>query len=147
MLVPAALAAVVAWEVLWSGRRRAKRSEVYQMALAHARREGLPLLVVGAPDRGATRGPGCGDVCIDIQGCACPVQMRADITKRLPFRDNSAIVFVSCVLEYVDDLDAAMAELQRISGGRLYIVRVEPWTLAAYFYPGARRTLPGEVAQ
>jgi hypothetical protein len=46
------------------------------------------------------------------------------------------------VLEYVDDYDAALAELQRISGGHLYIVRVEPWTLAAYFYPGAKRTLP-----
>jgi ubiquinone/menaquinone biosynthesis C-methylase UbiE len=68
--------------------------------------------------------------------------MVADITKQLPFHDNSVVVFVSCVLEYVDDVDAAIKELMRISGGHLYVVRVEPWTATAYLYPGAKRTLP-----
>ncbi len=51
------------------------------------------------------------------------------------------MVFVSCVLEYVQNFPGAVAELQRVSGGHLYVVRVEPWTLTAYFYPGARRTV------
>ncbi len=134
-----------AWELFWYARRNAKRHSLYEKAAAHAHRDGVPLVVVGAPDRGATRGPGCGDVCLDIEGCACPVQLEADVTKRLPFADNSVVVFVSCVLEYVDDVEAALAELRRISGGRLYIVAVEPWTLTAYFYPGAKRTLPREI--
>lgn len=146
MGLTAALALVGTWEALWWARRRDKRFEVYDRALTHARRDGVPLIVVGAPDRGPTAGPGCGDVCIDILGCGCPVQLKADITKPLPFADASAVVFVSCVLEYVDDLDATLAELRRISGGRLYVVRVEPWTLTAWLYPGTRRRIPAEVA-
>jgi hypothetical protein len=93
-----------------------------------------------------TAGYGCGDVSVDLADSSCPIHKRADITKRLPFDDNSAVVFVACVLEYVDDYEAAMRELQRVSGGQLYIVRVEPWTLTAYLYPGAKRTLTGDVA-
>lgn len=131
-----------AWETFWYLWRLAKRGREYQAAQQQAAMAGLPLVVVGAPDGGTTSGYGCGDVCLDIEGCDCAVSMKADITKPLPFPDDSCVVFVSCVLEYVDDLDAAMKELLRISGGRLHIVGVEPWTLAAYVYPGAKRTLP-----
>jgi hypothetical protein len=42
----------------------------------------------------------------------------ADITKGpIPdIADNSAIVFVSCVLEYVADIDAALREISSVSG-------------------------------
>jgi SAM-dependent methyltransferase len=118
---------------------------MYAEAAAKARQLGKPLLVIGAPDGGVTAGYGCGDVTIDLQESSCPVSIKADITKTLPFDDNSAVVFVSCVLEYVNDAEAAMRELRRVAGPNLYMVRVEPWTLTAYLYPGAQRTFPRNV--
>jgi len=132
---------MAAWELGWWARRRAQRKSVYANAQNAARALGRPLVVVGAPDGGVTAGYGCGDVTVDLSSSSCPVSLQADITQRLPFADNSVVVFVSCVLEYVDNFDAAMAELGRVSGGYLYVVRVEPWTLTAYLYPGAKRTL------
>lgn len=137
------VALVTLWEGYWWTRRANRRAVMYRAAQAQAQRDGVPLVVVGAPDHGATPGPGCGDLAVDVLPSGCPRSLIADITKPLPLPDNSAVVFVSCVLEYVDDLDAAMRELWRVSGGRLYITRVEPWTLAAHLYPGAKRTLPG----
>ena len=138
-------AAVSAWEHVWWGRRRMKRRALYDEALACARRLGRPLVVVGAPDMGPTEGPGCGDVTVDIGQSACPTFLRADVCERLPFDDDSVVVFVSCVLEYVADYDAAKRELRRVSGGRLYVCRVEWWTLTAHFYPGAKRVLPASI--
>ena len=114
---------------------------MFEAARAEARRLGRPLVVVGAPDGGVTAGYGCGDVTVDLAGSTCPNSLAADVTKPLPFADDSVVVFVACVLEYVNDMPRAVAELTRISGGRLYVVRVEPWTLTAYLYPGARRTI------
>jgi hypothetical protein len=52
---------------------------------------------------------------------------------------DSAVVYVSCVLEYVSDPEAALHELRRIAGTQenLFMVFVEPWTLTAALYPGA----------
>ena len=54
--------------------------------------------------------------------------------------DDSAVVFVACVLEYVSDPEAAFGEIQRMAGSRenVFIVFVESWTLTAALYPGAR---------
>lgn len=141
------LLALGAWEGLWWLRRRAVRGSRFADAASAARTLDRPLVVVGAPDAGPTGGYGCGDVTIDLARSACPGYRRADVTERLPFADDSVVVLVSCVLEYVEDLDAALAELRRISGGWLYVVRVEPWTLTAHLYPGARRTLPAALEQ
>lgn len=132
---------VGAWEVGWWLRRRQQRSSMFDLAKKEAERLGRPLVVIGAPDGGVTSGYDCGDVTIDLQSSACPKSIQADITKRIPLDDDSAVVFVSCVLEYVGDYEAAMREICRVSGGHFYIVRVEPWTLTAYLYPGAKRTL------
>jgi SAM-dependent methyltransferase len=137
-----AVLGVVGWEAAWWARRSLNRVGTYDEALRLARSLGKPLVVVGAPDRGATPGPGEGDLVIDIGPSRARNFLQADICKRLPLDDNCCVVFVSCVLEYVDDVQAAVAELQRISGGLLYVVRVEPWTLTAYLYPGAKRTVP-----
>ncbi len=119
------------------------RQKVYNQAFETSRALGRPLLVVGAPDSWSTGGYPCGDITVDIEtDSVCPTHYQLDVTKRLPFDDNSVVVFVSCVLEYVSDYDAALAELMRISGGYLYNVRVEPWTLTAYLYPGRRRITP-----
>ena len=139
------LAGLTGWESLWWARRRSARTSAYNTALARARALGRSLVVVGAPDAGPTAGYPCGDVTIDLNASSCPNFLRADITKPLPFADASVVVFASCVLEYVSDYAGALAELQRISGGELYVTRVEPWTLTAYLYPGALRVVPGTI--
>lgn len=136
------------WEFGWWLRRRSLRGSTFATAQAEARRLNKPLIVIGAPDRGATRGDyGCGDVTVDVQSSSCAMSIQADVTKRLPFADDSAVVFVSCVLEYVSDLGAALREIRRVGGRNVYIVRVEPWTMAAYLYPGAKRTIPRRLVE
>lgn len=140
-----ALKWVALWEAFWWARRANLRSATYKAARQRANELGRPLIVVGAPDGGVTAGYPCGDVTIDMAPSKCPGALQLDITEPLPFMDDSYVVVVMCVLEYVDDVEAAIAELTRISGGNLYVVRVEPWTLTSIFYPGARRTLPANV--
>lgn len=129
------------WEFCWWLRRRNLRGTMFDAAKADAKRQGKPLVVIGAPDGGVTSGYGCGDVTVDLVPSVCENHIQADITKGLPFADDSAVVLVSCVLEYVDDFEAAMREIRRVGGRSVYIVRVEPWTFAAYLYPGAKRTI------
>ena len=126
-----------------------RRRLAFDAAARRAAETGRPLIVVGDPDAGAhtrlMRAYECGDLCVDLQGCPrCQVMKAADLTKG-PIEgiaDDSAVVFVSCVLEYVTDLEAALRELVRIAGSRenLFLVLVEPWTLTATLYPGARWT-------
>lgn len=123
------------------------RRRIFDTAARRASELGRPLVVVGDPDSGMhtriKRAYGCGDLCIDKNGCPlCTVTKAADLTKG-PIEgisDNSAVVFVSCVLEYVTDPEAALRELRRIAGGpdNLFFVFVEPWTLTAALYPGAQ---------
>ena len=139
-----ALGALAAWEAGWWVRRRARRGTQYRAALARARAIRRPLVVIGAPDGGVTSGYGCGDITIDLQPSRCACSMQLDVTKRLPFPDNSVVCAVFCVLEYVDDADAALREIMRVAGhpAQAFFAGVEPWTGVAYLYPGARRTLP-----
>ena len=102
----------------WQARR-----ETYDLAARRAAALHRPLVVVGDPDSGAHtrlyRAYGCGDLCVDINGCPlCKVVQVADITAGpVPgIADDSAVVFVSCVLEYVGDAAAAVAELRRMAG-------------------------------
>ena len=135
----------------WQARR-----ETYDLAARRAAALRRPLVVVGDPDSGAHtrlyRAYGCGDLCVDINGCPlCKVVQVADITAG-PVRgvaDDSAVVFVSCVLEYVSDPAAAVHELRRMAGGpeNLFDVAVQPWTLTAALYPGARWTAVRDADQ
>ncbi len=124
-----------------------ERSAAFKAATERATALGRRLVVIGDPDAGLhtrlLRAYGCGDVCVDQNGCPkCPVTVVADITKGpiQEIADDSAVVFVSCVLEYVADLQAALAEVARMAGSstNVFIVTVQPWTLTARLYPGAR---------
>lgn len=124
-----------------------ERTAAFKAATERAAALGRRLVVIGDPDAGLhtrlLRAYGCGDVCVDQNGCPkCPVTIVADITKGpiLEISDDSAVVFVSCVLEYVVDLQAALAEIARMAGNstNVFIVTVQPWTLTARLYPGAR---------
>jgi SAM-dependent methyltransferase len=137
--------AVGAWELFWWARRRAMRAAMFKAGRERANKLGRKLVVVGAPDGGVTAGYECGDITIDLAPSSCPGSMQADVTQPLPFADDSVVVVVMCVLEYVDDVQAALRELRRVSGGNMFVVRVEPWTLTSFMYPGAKRTLSCEV--
>ena len=124
-----------------------ERSSAFRLAVERATALGRPLVVIGDPDAGMhtclMRAYGCGDVCVDLHGCPkCPVTVVADITQgpTLGIADDSSVVFVSCVLEYVANLEAALAEISRIAGApdNVFVVTVQPWTLTARLYPGAR---------
>lgn len=128
-------------------RRFETRRRVYEAAARRAVELGRPLVVVGDPDAGAhtrlVRAYGCGDLCIDLRGCpGCRVMEAADLTQGpvLGVADDSAVVYVSCVLEYVADPTAALWELYRMAGSpeNLFLVFVDRRSLTAALYPGAR---------
>ena len=134
-------------------RRFERRRRAFVAAAQRAAELGRPLVVVGDPDAGAhtrlVRAYDCGDLCIDLHGCPrCRVMQAADLTAGpVPgIVDDSAVVFVSCVLEYVSDPEAALHELRRMAGSpdNLFLVLVEPWTLTAVLYPGARWAAMGQ---
>lgn len=126
-----------------------ERRDEFAKAQARALATGRTLVVVGDPHGGmvtrALPAYGRGDVCLDLNACpACPVNEAVNLdTGRASVPDNSAVVYVSCVLEYVADPQASMREIGRMAGSpdNVFIVSVQPWTLAARFYPGARQTI------
>lgn len=128
-------------------RRFEVRRRVYEAAARRAVELGRPLIVVGDPDAGAhtrlVRAYGCGDLCVDLRGCPrCRVMQAVDLTEGpvAGVADDSAVVYVSCVLEYVSDPAAALRELYRMAGApdNLFLVFVEPKSLTSTLYPGAR---------
>ena len=130
-------------------RRFEQRRRAFAAAARRAAELDRPLVVVGDPDAGAhtrlVRAYDCGDLCLDLHGCPrCEVMQAADLTAGpVPgIPDDSAVVYVSCVLEYVTDPEAALRELNRMAGSpdNLFLVFVEPWSLTAALYPGARWT-------
>lgn len=135
-----AIAACCAWEGAWWTKRLIERRHVFDKAFAESRRLKRPLVVVGAPDGGITGGYPCGDFTVDLVKSACPNSIAADATKRLPFADNSVVVFECCTLECIPDFEAAVREIKRISGGHIFTVRVEPWTLTTMLYPTIQHT-------
>lgn len=142
-----ALVGLAAAESVFMAQRWQHRRASFAAATARALELNRPLVVIGDPHGGAhTRlmpAYGCGDLCIDLRGCPrCANYRVADITQG-PIdgvSDDSAVVYVSCVLEYVDDVDAARREIMRIAGdpANAFIVTVQPWTFTAALYPGAR---------
>lgn len=144
------LVSMTAIELYGTMDRFEERKRQYSRASQRAVDLGRPLVVIGDPDGGAhtrmMRAYGCGDICIDLNGCEqCPQAIEADLTKgpieEIP--DDSSVVFVSCVLEYVDDFDAAWAEILRMAGSvdNVFMVCVQGWTNTALLYPGAKHVL------
>jgi hypothetical protein len=116
------------------------------MAQKRSSQTGKPLVVIGDPDAGTVnskigRDYDCGNFCVDLYGCkACPNQVAADLLAWLKEQpDNSAVLFVSAVLEYIQSMNGIPRELYRVSGGDLFVVTVEPFSYTAFFYQGAKR--------
>lgn len=140
-----ALGGIAAAEAVGATTRYRDRQHQFAAAQARATAAGKRLVVVGAPGAGLhTRilpAYGCGDVCVDLEGCpTCPVSETVDlVTGHTTVPDGSAVVYVSCVLEYVSDPIAAMREILRMAGdpSNVFLVTVQPWTLTGTLYPSA----------
>jgi hypothetical protein len=82
------------------------------MAVERASNIGKQLIVIGDPYNGpsnATFGCDyqCGDICVDITGCPkCNNGIKTKLEDIIDKIDLSQyVVYVSCVLEYVEDID------------------------------------------
>lgn len=131
------------FEFIVACHRKIRRRIEFERAQKRSNKTGKPLMVIGDPDNGAFskftgRDYGEGDITVDITGCPkCKNGVKAKIEDLLPtLKTNSFVIYVSCVLEYVDDFPNVIQHLQRVSGGDLFIVNVEPYCISAYFYFG-----------
>jgi hypothetical protein len=137
--------------------RQNRRRQIWSQAIDRTNETKKHLIVIGDPDADnfaysdirdtlqggnwKTMAYGYGDVCIDINGCPQVADkegrsIKGDLKDVLPtLATNSAVIFISCVLEYVDDLPTIAAELERISGGDLFIVNIEPNSLKTRYAP------------
>jgi hypothetical protein len=121
------------------------RSYYYKIAVKRALELDKPLIVIGDPHNGLgakIHGPayGAGNFTIDISGCSkgiCPDVMERDIVDSLNvFNDDSCVIFISCVLEYVEKIDDAIKEIKRVSGSsdNIFVVTVGTSSIVTYFY-------------
>lgn len=123
--------------------RKWRRKGIYEMAVEKARETGKRLFIIGDPhnDNKSLDGKadyGCGDLCLDKEtGCdLCPQGVKDSLENFLPgLPDNSYVIFVSCVLEYVDNFEMVKRQLARVSGGDLFVVNIEPNTLKTLLFP------------
>ena len=138
-------------ELAFSLARQRSRAREYARAQQRSARTGKPLLVIGDPYNGyGSRffgaAYGCGDVCSDLTGCPrCPPRVEKRTTT-LPrgledVPDDSHVVFISYVLEYVEQYPETVRELARIGGQDIFLLRVQPWCLTSRLYPGTKRVL------
>lgn len=123
---------------------RQKRRDVFNLALQSQSATSKPLFVIGDPDAGFSRVMGrdfdCGDKCFDERACAkCEGSVAGDIAQALSAQgSNSAVVFVNGKLESAPDVNALMGELQRVSGGDLFVVTEPRWRLMSLLPPRKR---------
>lgn len=130
------------YELLVAILRKVKRRVLFSLAQKRSIATNKPLLVIGDPYNGVISiltgsDCGCGDVCLDLTGCPrCPTSLKGSLEYYLPLIDLSKyVVYISCVLEYVDDIDLILSYLRVMDFNDLFIVNVEVYSLAAYMYP------------
>lgn len=130
-------------EFLYNIERLNNRQKYFSLAKKRSALMKKPLLVIGDPYNGVGsrlygKRYGCGDLCLDLTGCPkCPHGVQGKLEEILPtIGTGQYVVYVSCVLEYVDDIDLCIRELKRISGGDLFVVKVSHHCLWSYFYIG-----------
>jgi hypothetical protein len=138
--------AILTNEIYQGAKRQKDRQEIYKLAESRAKAINKPLLVYGDPYYGiGTRffnmfmeGYGCGDETVDLTGCPlCPNCVKSDILVHLKTKkSNSHVIFVSCVLEYIDEIEETITEVKRVAGSldNIFVVTVKNNSLSAYFY-------------
>lgn len=133
---------LIVYEIVICILRKIKRRTVYAKAKQRAHQTGKKLLVIGDPYNGLaskTTGCdyGCGDLCMDLTGCPnCPKTMKGRLEDTITdINLNEYIIYISCVLEYVDDIEYIQTFLDKVDPNDLFVVNVEWYSLMAYFYP------------
>lgn len=133
---------IIIYEVCIMLLRKIKRRIVYQKAKKRAKETGKKLLVIGDPYNGiASKSTGidysCGDVCIDLTGCPmCPESIKGRLEDTIgKLNLDEYVVYISCVLEYVDDLEYINKFLDKVNKKDLFVVNVEWYSFMAWFYP------------
>jgi hypothetical protein len=123
-------------------KRKLNRRYVFNLAKKRSNKIGLPLLVIGDPYNGiASIITGidyeCGDLCIDLTGCMkCKNALQGkleDLIKQIDI--NKYVVYISCVLEYLEDLPLIISYLKDMDPNNLFIVTVEWYCIMSRFYP------------
>jgi len=125
---------IIIIDIILSIYRNYRRSDYYNKSLNLSKKNGKKLLVIGNPVSGVwnkhiKQAYGCGDICLDLLGCDCPIQIKGDILNELKkMNTNSYVIYESCVLEYIDQtkIPEVKKEIERVSGGHYYGVRIFP---------------------
>ncbi len=122
--------------------RKIKRRIVFSKAKKRTAETGKKLLIIGDPYNGvASKSTGidydCGDLCLDITGCPnCPESVKGRLEDTIAkINLNEYVIYISCVLEYTNDLDYIQSFLNKVDPKNLFVVNVEWYSLMAYFYP------------
>lgn len=103
--------------------------KLYEQAEEKAKKENRKLLVLGNPYTASgkmvtmfTKTYGCGDTCIDMNGCGSCENAISDKVENVlnKFGSNEYVIFESGLLEVVDEdkLDYIVNELYRIAGSK-----------------------------
>ena len=118
------------------------RRKLFKKAQKRARVTNKKLLIIGDPYNGvASISTGadyhCGDLCIDLTGCPkCTNSIKAKLEDVISEIDLSKyVIYISGVLEYVDELPKILSYLNKVDRKNIFIVTVEWYSLNAYFYP------------
>lgn len=138
---------VILNEVINSYYRNYNRKHMYRRAALRAIELNRPLIVIGDPHNGLDArfhgsAYGCGSFIIDISGCGkniCEDVIERDVVASLNvFENNTCVIFISCVLEYLDDqsIEHALIEIARVSGERnnVFVVTMGSYSLSSYYY-------------
>jgi len=127
---------IICVELICAFYRDYRRKSMYEQALTRAKMTNKPLLVIGSPSNGFWSSTihiayGCGDVCLDLLDCTpCMNSIQGDVLDKLRnMQTNQYVIFESCVLEYVTNnthRHMAQQEIERVSGGDTFQVRIQP---------------------
>ena len=132
---------ILAYEFIVTLYRKRNRTSLFKEAQNRANETNKKLLVIGDPDNGfasiaSGADYGCGDLCIDLTGCPkCPKSIKTkleDIISKINL--NEYVIYISCVLEQVDDLPKILSYLNKVDPKDLYVVMVGWYSLTSYFY-------------
>lgn len=148
-----ALIIILVYEIIIGRDRHVRRGTTFQQAQRRARELGRPLIVVGDPHRGIgsnfyywmgnSWGYHIADQLIDTDPCEqCirdPRTIKSELGPALSEQpSDSAVIFISCMLEYIHPLEPTIQEVNRVAGGpsNIFVVYTDRWSLAGISYPG-----------
>ena len=133
---------LITFEVVMSLLRSQRRKTQWIKANEQNKKTNKQLLVIGNPNNGGWSSVigaeyGCGNICTDLIGCPkCPSSIKGDLLNVLKqFSSNSVVIYESCVLEYIKNIDEVKQEMLRVSGGDIFSVRIGFTLMNIYYFP------------